>query len=75
MRFHAWIFIPWITERGVEYGFDVYEIENTTRWLASQVVLGKAMIFIKVIEEKVLAPVAVPAVKKQEIKKRRERPG
>ena len=30
---------------------------------------------MKVIEEKVLAPVAVPTVKKQEVKKRRERPG
>lgn len=37
----------WITERGVEYGFDVYEIENTTKWLAlAATVLGKeAMIF------------------------------
>jgi len=37
----------WITERGVEYGFEVYEIENTTKWLAlAATVLGKeAMIF------------------------------
>ena len=35
----------WITERGVEYGFDVYEIENGTSAVA--LVLGKAeaMIF------------------------------
>ena len=37
----------WITERCVEYGFEVYEIENTTKWLAlAATVLGKeAMIF------------------------------
>ena len=37
----------WITERGIEYGFEVYEIENTTKWLAlAATVLGKeAMIF------------------------------
>ena len=39
----------WITERGVEYGFEVYEIENTTKWLAlAATVLGKeAMIFYR----------------------------
>ena len=37
----------WITERGVEYGYEVYEIENTTKWLAlAATVLGKeAMLF------------------------------
>ena len=39
----------WITERCVEYGFEVYEIENTTKWLAlAATVLGKeAMIFYR----------------------------
>ena len=37
----------WITERGVEYGYEVYEIEQTTKWMAlAAAVLGKeAMIF------------------------------
>ena len=37
----------WITERGVEYGYEVYEIEQTTKWMAlAAAVLGKeAMLF------------------------------
>ena len=37
----------WITERGVEYGYEVYEIEQTTKWMAlAAAVLGKeAMVF------------------------------
>ena len=45
----------WITERGIEYGFEVYEIENTTKWLAlAATVLGKeAMIFYQSYRRKV----------------------